>query len=461
MDIDTLKQFFDSNKITEADFCLLVTQKINNMFGTNDKKIIKKIMDVRVQDTFDNLGNNPYEQYYNILTTYDLIDKRKYNIVDLYKDTYKQFYNGKKSQKYDFSIYIFNAKYELTKKKFVNKVKKQVTHLMGETKLKALSRKDASHLKEMADENRLTTSDFKAILKYKLEELLGKDANKNYNKYKDKYKFIDALKTFYDNPSNNREPDRESAIKKTFDDYDTIEKCIETSTARQIATKYNKKNISNVTDSKLITFTNYVDFCKIYAPKIKKILEIANEYDKNKDIPRKWVDDQIKQHKLPPEEEYRKELQRILNEDLLKSTTMANQISYMNDNYSSLKTPQMKHLFNFFKLIDDSQNAGTWSKEQFDHFSSIFEIVLDSIQCDAIAKYANKESSYMMPNTKTKIQEKIEELKKKAQIPPPPAYKPKPPPSKNNNRPPKPNFNPPTPSIEELLKQMPNPPKSN
>ena len=63
MDIDTLKQFFDSNKITEADFCLLVTQKMNNMFGTDDKKNIIKILDAAGEST--NLYSVLFKQQLN------------------------------------------------------------------------------------------------------------------------------------------------------------------------------------------------------------------------------------------------------------------------------------------------------------------------------------------------------------------------------------------------------------
>ena len=247
------------------------------------------------------------------------------------------------------------------------------------------------------------------------------------------------MNTFYgDSKNSNRDDD----IKKIYDDYLKIQKNI-----------YDERTIK--TEEQEIKLSSYATIMTQADNAINKYEELIKKHQ-NSNFSKFYSD----------RNDYTKvRISEKIKDDPIAAYATSNSTfqSDFKNNVDYLHSSEGEYLFNTLKLINYN---GTYNSDFRKKFGNKFDFIfvaygIINIYNNTIKDNVDNEY-YILKSTREEIEKIIqEELKKKAQIPPPPAYKPPPHPSKNNNRPPKPNFNPPTPSIEELLKQMPNPPKSN
>lgn len=424
MDIDKLDNLYQCGKITDVDFHLLVIQKMNNMFGTDDQKRIESIFKT---DAFKDL-TNPYQNYYKNLFKYDPASNNHRLIYSFYKTYYE-------NEETSIVNRIHNAKYELTKKKLVNKVKKQATHLMGETKLKLISRETDQTIINMAEKNVLTIPDLKKALQYNLENnYLGyKFFEKKYNKNKDNY--CDELKKFCDYTSKDT---REKRIQEIKDYYNKILDIINNTkdiTYKIETTTYKGKNDKGI-DETFTTINQYnikIGKYSQYISQIEDSLKYIDEIVKKCSNVKKGQEILLFNGKN--NDEIRKIKKRIY--EIYEPDTIGLYIVYdknLPEKYDLLKQLKTKSvakpLFYSFKLLKALSNTTFTINDIPDIYHFLvngFNIYLEKENIESHMKDGTIDKNYYIS---TSTRKKIEELKKKAQIPPPPAYKPPPHPSK-------------------------------
>ena len=138
---DLLKMASKGAEINKHDFCLLLKQKLTNALGSNKAYILSK-------------NNNLLKKYNTFPSQYNSNELSENNYYNTYKQLKKE---------------IEQAKAKIKKENTKNKIIK--------LSIQTLAKMNAARLKEMVLHKKLTASNFKAVLKHKLEnKYLGKKA---------------------------------------------------------------------------------------------------------------------------------------------------------------------------------------------------------------------------------------------------------------------------------------------
>ena len=349
-----------TKKITNDDFRIILYNKLTEYLGKDEKDILNSNGDLL----------NNYKNFF----------KNDSYLVNVYHNKYK------KMKKTIQKIKDENAK----KTSIKNKIKKQSSHLLGDSKLKSLSKKDALHLEEMAKENRLTIPDFFNILKYKLtNEYLGTITEQICKKHQDI--FCDALQFFYSGFNFSKEK-RQSEIKKISDFYMNI-----------VSQINNEKEINLIVDNKnniakKIKLKSYQDFKNDSKSFFDKYNQFVDEVERRQVVRNRWLKN------VKGTVAYQ-DITLKLNEDAILATLIPARRKLLKEIENKLiNNNQSKYLFNAFKLIKEE-----WYSKQL---PPDFSYIIALYQYDYSYGYYNEnmdKNYYILESTKDNINTIISE----------------------------------------------------
>ena len=262
--------------------------------------------------------------------------------------------------------------------------------MLGDSKLKSLSKKDALHLEQMAKENRLTVPDFLNILKYKLtNEYLGTISEQIYKKKP--AIFYDELKTFYSS-FDFSENKRQSDIKKIANSYKKILDQIN-----------NEKEINLIVDeknkiSKKITLKSYQDFKNDSKSFFDKYNQFVDEVERRQVVRNRWL------KKFESTVVYQDIILKLNEDDILTTLIPARRKLLKEIENELINNNQSKYLFNAFKLIKSE-----WYSKQL---PLDFSYIIALYQYEYSYWYYNENMSkryYILKSTKKDINTIISE----------------------------------------------------
>ncbi|MBQ2672330.1 MAG: hypothetical protein IJG00_05960 [Clostridia bacterium] len=378
----------ETTKLKKLQKDLQKDARIKNCSLKKGKELIKTSSGIENSETLYNifalkllnylLENESKLEIYNDVLLKKVINFRNEDKNKIPKKIYEEYKKIKDE--------IKKAKYNNKKwvKAIPNKLKKQATHLMGESKLKSLSAKNEKILKQMADENRLTVSDFITALRYKLtNEYLGTITEQIYKKNQDI--FCNELQFFYSGFNFSKEK-RQSEIKKIFDSYINI--------VNQIN---NEKEINLIVDNKnniakKIKLKSYRDFKNDSKSFFDKYNQFVDEVERRQVIRNRWLKN------VEGTIAYQDIILKLNEDDILTTLIPARRKLLKEIENELINNNQSKYLFNAFKLIKKEE----YSKQ----LPSDFIYIIALYQYEYSYWYYNEnmdKNYYILESTKEKI----------------------------------------------------------